>query len=171
MAEEYSIEALRTALQSGEGHREGEEEQRFLAQARRFESAVAQLVAAIRGVLERVPELEVTLIDEVETFTSPAYPGRATEIRDQRIRITRGEDFLLFDPTAKALLSALGQVEIQASRPIPFLVEKLLYLIPQPGTTRAVWGYRSVEDLGGPLAPFGEQALLRLLHAVFVAPA
>jgi hypothetical protein len=170
MAEQYSIDGLRAALRDQDHHREGEEEERFLTQARRFESAVAQLVGAIRGVLERIPELEVTLIDEVETFTSPAFPGRATEIRDQRLRISRGEDFVLFDPTAKALLSALGQVEIQASRPLPFLVEKILYLIPQAGEARAVWGYRSVEDLGGPLAPFGEQALLRLLHAVFAGP-
>ena len=169
MADEYSIDGLRAALRDQDTHREGEEEQRFLAHARRFESAVAQLVASIRGVLERIPELEVTFIDEVETFTSPAFPGRATEIRDQRLRISRGEDFVLFDPTAKALLSALGQVEIQASRPLSFLVEKILYLTPQAGEARAVWGYRSVEDLGGPLAPFGEQALLRLLHAVFAA--
>jgi len=71
------------------------------------------------------------------------------------------------DPTTKALLSAMGQVEIAASRPIPFMVEKILYLIPDDGGAGARCGYRSIDNLGGPLAPFGRQDLLRLLHAVF----
>ncbi len=169
MGEELSVESLRAALVARDQDQGRDEAQRFEALARRFERAVGQLVEDIRHVLARIPELEVVLEDEEEVFSSPAFPGRTLTIRDRRLRVRRGDDFLLFDPTAKALLSALGQVEIESSRPIPFLIERVLYLSPGRESGRAVWGYRSVEDLGGPLAPFGEQALLRMLHAVFAA--
>ncbi len=169
MAEELSVDGLRSLLQGRGTDETASEDERFELMARRFESAVRSLVDQITAIVRQIPELRVTLEDEVETFTSPAFPGRSTGIRDQRVRITRGDDMLLFDPTAKALLSALGQVEIEATRPIPFLVEKVLYLIPSRDGTGARWGYRSVEDLGGPLAPFNQQALLRMLRAVFAA--
>jgi hypothetical protein len=165
MTEDLTIESLRAAIK-GTGHRDdAEERERFELQARRFELAVGRLVDQIRSIVDQVPELATDLEDEVEIFTAPGFPGRSLEIHDQRLRITHGENFLLFDPTAKALLSAMGQVEIAASRPIPFMVEKILYLIPEGRGAR--WGYRSVDDLGGPLKLFGRQDLLKLLHAVF----
>jgi len=169
MAEQLSIESLRAAIRHTDDRGEAEELRRFELHARRFEAAVGRLVHQIRQIVEQVPELATRLEDEVETFTSPGFPGRSTEIHDQRLRITHGEDFLLFDPTARALLSAMGQVEIAASRPVPFMVEKVLYLIPDDAGAGARWGYRSVDNLGGPLVPFGQQDLLRLLHAVFAA--
>jgi hypothetical protein len=169
MAEQLSIESLRAAIRHTDDRGEAEEARRFALQAKRFETTVGRLVQQIRRIVEQVPELTVSLEDEIETFTSPGFPGRSIEIRDQRLRVAHGEDFLLFDPTARALLSAMGQVEIFASRPIPFMVEKILYLIPEDGDTGARWGFRSVDNLGGPLVPFGQQDLLRLLHAVFAA--
>lgn len=165
MTENLTIDSLRAAIKSTGGRDDTEERERFELQARRFELAVARLVEQIRTIVDQVPELESEFEDEVETFTAPGFPGRSLEIHDQRLRIIHGEDFLLFDPTAKALLSAMGQVEIAASRPIRFMVEKILYLIPEGSGAR--WGYRSVDDLGGPLKPFGRQDLLKLLHAVF----
>ncbi len=165
MTETLSIDSLRAAIKKTDNHNEIEEAERFEVLARRFEMAVGRLVQQIQRTVNQVPELEVTLEDEIETFTAPGFPNRSLEIRDQRLRITHGEDFLLFDPTAKALLSAMGQVEIAASRPVSFMVEKILYLIPEG--TGARWGYRSIDNLGGPLAPFGQQDLLKLLHAVF----
>jgi len=89
-------------------------------------------------------------------------------IADPRLRITLGEDFVLFDPRATALLGALGQIEVQSSKPIPFLIEKLLYLMPgHDAKEDHAWGFRSVDDYGRSLAPFTRDALLRLLHAVF----
>lgn len=167
MAEQLSIEGLRSMLQKRDAGAADPDEVRFEAAARRFERAVHTLVDQISVVVRQIPELEIALEDEVETFTSPAFPGRSLDIRDQRLRITRGDDVLLFDPTAKALLSALGQVEVEATRPLSFMVEKILYLIPDRSGERATWGYRSVENLGGPLAPFNQQALLRILAAVF----
>jgi hypothetical protein len=112
----------------------------------------------------------VALEEEKEIFTSPAFPGRELEIADQRLRISLDEDFLLFDPTATALACALGQVEILASRPLPYLVDKALYLIHDPrDQTRFVWGYRSMENLGKSLLRFDEAALLKMLHTVFAA--
>lgn len=165
MTETLSIESLRAAITKTDDRDETEQAERFELMARRFEMAVGRLVGQIRKTVEQVPELSVELEDEIETFTAPGFPDRSLDIHDQRLRITHGEDFLLFDPTAKALLSAMGQVEIAASRPIPFMVEKILYLIPEGAGAR--WGYRSIDDLGGPLAPFGQQDLLKLLHAVF----
>jgi hypothetical protein len=165
MTTEITIDSLRAAIKKTEDGTDTEREERFELMARRFEMAVGRLVAQIRSVVDKIPELETTLEDEVEVFTAPGFPNRSLEIHDQRLRITHGEDFLLFDPTAKALLSAMGQVEIAASRPIPFLVEKVLYLIPEGAGAR--WGYRSIENMGGPLVPFGQQDLLKLLHAVF----
>lgn len=168
MSDHLTIDGLRAALQRSPGdHAASAEEARFEALARRFERAVSQLIGEVREVVVQIPELEVALEDEVESFTSPAFPGRSLDIRDQRLRITRGEDMLLFDPTGKALLSALGQIEIEATRPLPFMVERILFLIPDRGGGPARWGYRSVDNLGGPLAPFTPQVLLRMLHAVF----
>ncbi|MEE4272250.1 MAG: hypothetical protein V2I67_11275 [Thermoanaerobaculales bacterium] len=165
MAGGLTIDGLRAAIKKTGDNGDAEQAERFELMARRFEMAVARLVQQIRTVVEQVPELECVFEDEVETFTAPGFPGRRLDIHDQRLRITRGEDFLLFDPTANALLSAMGQVEIAASRPIPFMVEKTLYLIPEGGGAK--WGYRSVDNMGGPLVPFGKQDLLKLLHAVF----
>jgi len=165
MTETLSIKSLRAAIKKTDDHDETEQAERFELMARRFEMAVGRLVQQIQKTVNQVPELEVNLEDEIETFTAPGFPDRSLDIHDQRLRITHGEDFLLFDPTAKALLSAMGQVEIAASRPISFMVEKILYLIPDGAGAR--WGYRSIDNLGGPLAPFGQQDLLKLLHAVF----
>jgi hypothetical protein len=167
MSDQLTIDSLRAAIKKTEDSREAEEAQRFELMARRFETAVSRLMQQIRQVVDQVPELEVSFEDEVETFTAPGFPDRSLDIHDQRLRITHGEDFLLFDPTAKALLSAMGQVEIAASRPISFMVEKILYLIPEGNGGGARWGYRSIENMGGPLASFGRQDLLKLLHAVF----
>jgi len=165
MADGLTIDGLRAAIKNTGDDGEAEQTERFELMARRFEMAVSRLVRQIQKLVEQVPELETTFEDEVEIFTAPGFPDRSLEIHDQRLRITHGEDFLLFDPTAKALLSAMGQVEIAASRPIPFMVEKILYLIPEGGGAK--WGYRSVDNMGGPLVPFGQQDLLKLLHAVF----
>ncbi len=167
MAEEYSIESLRMAIKESDQVVEDSDGERFEAQARRYEKAVAKLVADITGIVSQIPELTVTLEDEVEHFTSHGYPDREVEIHDQRVRITRGSDTLFFDPTAKAHLSAMGQVEIEASRPLRFMIEKVLYLLPAKGGKRTRWGFRSIENLGGPPMPFTKQVLLRMLHLVF----
>jgi len=168
VVERLTVDSLRTALRRS-GDRSGDAaEVRFEALARRYERAVRALIDQIHGVVTQIPELDAVLEDEVEVFTSPAFPGKRLEIRDQRLRISQGECLLLFDPTARALMSALGQVDVEASAPIPFMVERVLYLIPGTGGAPARWGFRSVENLGGPLAPFTEQALLRMLHCVFV---
>jgi hypothetical protein len=161
-----SLEALRAAIR-GRGQADtASEEQRFKTLAREYEEAVRKLVAHIGEVVAAVPELKLALEDEKEAFTSPAFPGRSVEIRDQRVRLTRGEDFLLFDPTAGALASAVGQVRLSASRPIPFLMEKTLYLV-RGGPEGTWWGYRSAEDPRQFAVPFTTQALVRMLHAVF----
>ncbi len=167
MPEPLTIDSLRAAIQRTESTGASADDARFEALARRFERAVKQLVDEVYGIVTQIPELTTALEDEIEIFTSPAFPGKELQIHDQRLRITHGDDVLLFDPTAKALLSALGQIEVQASRPLSFMVEKVLYLIPARGGDGARWGYRSVENLGGPLAPFTQQVLLRMLHAVF----
>ena len=169
MGDSFTIDGLRAALQKGPELERGSDDVRFEALARRFEAAVHSVIAQIKQLVDQIPELQTVLEDEIETFTSPAFPGRSVDIRDQRLRIIRGDDMLLFDPTAKALLSALGQIEIEATRPIPFLVERVLYLIPDHDGKAARWGFRSVETLGGPLVPFSEKELLRMLHAVFAA--
>lgn len=168
MTESLNINSLRAAIQKSGTSEGAADDARFEALARRFEGAVRQLVESIHGVVRQIPELEVVREDEVEVFTSPAFPGKEMRIHDQRLRIIMGEDMLLFDPTARALMSALGQIEVEATRPLPFMIEKVLYLIPSRGGQKARWGYRSVENLGGPLAPFTEKVLLRMLHSVFV---
>lgn len=166
MADELTIESLRAAIR-GEGEPTGDpDEVRFERLGRRFEGAVAALAERIREMIDQIPELDLRLEDEIEVFTSPAFPGRELRIRDQRVRIVRGDDMILFDPTAKALLSALGQVEVQATRPLPFMIEKVLYLIPDRGGRTARWGYRAAEDPAG-LTPFTRSVLLRMLQAVF----
>jgi hypothetical protein len=167
MTDKLTIDSLRAAIKETRNDDDIRQNERFELMARRFEMAVRHLVEQIRKMVDQVPELAIEFEDEVETFTAPGFPGKTIEIHDQRLRITHGEDFILFDPTAKALLSAMGQVEIAASKPIPFMVENILYLIP--GGKGARWGYRSIDDLGGPLKPFGQQDLLRLLHTVFAA--
>jgi len=169
MANDFSIEGLRAAMRKDDAEQTTVDDARFEAMARRYESAVRALIGDIHKVVKQIPEFRVKLEDEVETFTSPAFPGKSMSIRDQRLRITHGEHVLLFDPTAKALLSALGQIEVEASRPIPFMIEKILYLNPESGSGKARWGYRSIENLGGPLAPFNQQVLLRMLHSVFAS--
>src|SRR5436190_11007836 len=124
-----TLQALRAAIRSRGQVDTASEEQRFKFLAREYEEAVRKLVAQITEVVSAVPELKVALEDEKEPFTSPAFPGRSVDIRDQRVRITRGDDFMLFDPTAGALASAVGQVRLSSSRPIPFLMEKTLYLV------------------------------------------
>lgn len=169
MDEEVTVSALRSAILKSEAQLPEPDEMQFEKTARRFERAVAQLVADIKKVVDQIPELKVTLEDEVEVFSSPAFPGRSLQIRDQRLRITRGSNMLLFDPTGKTLLSALGQIEIVASHPIPFILDRTLYLIPRQDGGGAHWGYRSASDMGGPLSPFTPQALLMMLKAVFAA--
>jgi hypothetical protein len=167
MPEELDIHSLRTAIMKKQGEFEQPDEMQFEQTARRFERAVKQLVSNIQNVVDQIPELKYVLEDEIEVFTTPAFPGRSMEIHDQRLRVTRGDNMLLFDPTAKALLSALGQIDVEATRPIPFMVDHVLYLIPGTDGKNARWGYRSVNDMGGPLSPFTQDALLQMLHAVF----
>lgn len=167
MSQELSISSLRSAILKSESQLPETDEMQFEQTARRFERAVAQLVAEIKKVVDQIPELKVTLEDEIEVFSSPAFPGRTLTIHDQRLRITRGSNMLLFDPTGKTLMSALGQIEIVASHPIPFMIDKTLYLIPKRGGSGALWGFRSVSDMSGPLSPFTPQALMQMLKAVF----
>ena len=167
MSEEMTISALRSAILKSESQLPETDEMQFEKTARRFERAVAQLVGDIKKVVDQIPELKVTLEDEIEVFSSPAFPGRSLQIHDQRLRITRGSNMLLFDPTGKTLMSALGLIEIEASRPIPFMIDRTLYLIPKRDGSGSQWGYRSVSDMSGPLTPFTPQALLEMLKAVF----
>ena len=161
-----SLDDLRDAIRRRGQTDTRTEEKRFEALAREYERAVAQLVAHIKEVVSAVPELALATEEEKEAFTSPAFPGRSLEIRDQRVRITRGEDYLVFDPTAGALASAMGQVRLSYSRPIPFLMEKTLYLV-RGGPDGSWWGYRSAEDPGKFALPFTSKSLVRLLRAVF----
>jgi hypothetical protein len=161
-----SLDGLRDAIRRRGETSTATEEQRFQALAREYEVAVASLVASIREVASAVPELTFATEDEKEAFTSPAFPGRSLEIKDQRARLTRGEDFLLFDPTAGALASAMGQVRLSSSRPIPFLMERALYLV-RGGPEGSWWGYRSAEDPSQFALPFTRKALVRMLRAVF----
>jgi hypothetical protein len=161
-----SLDDLRDAIRRRGQDDTSPEEKRFAFLAREYETAVAQLVAKIKEVVANVPELTLVTEDEKEAFTSPAFPGRQLEIRDQRVRITRGEDYLLFDPTAGAVASAMGQVRLSYSRPIPFLMEKTLYLV-RGGPDGSWWGYRSAEDPARFALPFTAKALVRMLRAVF----
>jgi hypothetical protein len=160
-----SLDDLRDAIRRRGQSDTSSEEKRFEALAREYEKAVAQLGAQIQEVVAAVPELKLTTEDEKEPFTSPAFPGRTVEIRDQRVRITRAEDYLLFDPTAGALSSAIGQIKLSYSRPIPFLMEKTLYLVRGP--EGSWWGYRSAEDPSKFALPFTTRTLVRMLRAVF----
>jgi len=168
MADEVSIESLRTAIRNRGAEADSGEAARLEALARGYEACVRDLVTELVTVARQIPDLTVAVEDETEEFTSPAFPGRGVPIESQRVRITLHEDFLLFDPTAEALASALGQVKISASRPIPFLIERTLYLIrPRSPQQKPYWALRSVEN---PLqfgTPFDRDALLRMLHAVF----
>ena len=169
MTEQLSIHSLRQAIIERDRMLPATDEQLFELAGRRFERAVHRLVGDIRAVVDQIPELKVILEDEVEVFSSPAFPGRTMTISDQRLRIVRGDSMLLFDPTAKALLSALGQIEIEATRPIPFMIDRVLYLIQSADGEGARWGYRAADDASGPLSPFNQEALLRTLQAVFAS--
>lgn len=161
-----SLDDLRSAIRRRGQTDTSTEEKRFESLAREYEAAVAQLVAHVKDVVSAVPELTLAAEDEREAFTSPAFPGRSLEIRDQRVRITRGEDYLVFDPTAGALASAMGQIRLSYSRPIPFLMEKTLYLV-RGGPDGSWWGYRSAEDPAKFALPFTPKSLVRMLRAVF----
>ena len=167
MSENITISSLRSAILKAGAQLPENDEMQFEQTARRFERAVAQLVSDIQKVVDQIPELKVALEDEYEVFTSPAFPNRSLKIHDQRVRITRGSNLLLFDPTGKTLMSALGQIEIEASRPLQMMVDKTLYLIPKREGGGAQWGFRSVSDMAGPLARFTPGVLLNMLHAVF----
>lgn len=148
MAED-PLDALRAAIRRRGQHDSASEEERFSALARNYEKAARGLVLMAQEVAARVPELTLTLEDEEETFTSPAFPGRETPVRSQRIKIGLGGDFLILDPTAAALGGAIGQVQVTSSRPIPFLIEKTIYLIRSRDAQEreaTYWGYRSAED-------------------------
>jgi hypothetical protein len=169
MPEDLTIDSLRQAILRTQADVEASDEEQFELTARRFERAVKQLVDDIQHIVKQVPELSCVLEDEVEVFTTPAFPGRSMEIHDQRLRVVRGGRMLLFDPTAKALLSALGQMDVESTTPIPFMVEQVLYLIPSSDGKTARWGYRSVDNMGGPLALFTPDDLLRMLQVVFAS--
>lgn len=169
MTEKLTVHSLRQEILRKQAEFEAPDEMQFEQTARRFERAVRQLVGDIQKLVDQVPELKYVLEDEIEVFTTPAFPGRSMKIHDQRLRIVRGDRMLLFDPTAKALLSALGQIDVEATRPIPFMVDQVLYLIPGHGGKTARWGYRSVDNMAGPLTPFTQNDLLRMLHAVFAS--
>lgn len=167
MDDESALDTLRKAIRNRRDRSTTDEDQRFAALARRFESAVDDLVGLICKVAKAIPDLTVTLEDETETFTSPAFPGKSAPIDDQRVHIRLDEDYLLFDPTAQAHFTTRGQVEVRSSRPIPFLIEKALYLLPEGATGGPRWGYRSINNLGGGLTPFDGNALVQMLKAVF----
>ena len=168
MSEKLTINSLRTAIKKRSDKQQDDRQATFEAVATRLEKAVAKIIGDIHKIVTKIPELTVVLEDEKEVFTSPAYPGKEMEIKDKRLRITLEEDYLLFDPTAKAAISSLGQIEIASSRPLPFLIEKVLYLVPDAkNPQRANWCYRSMENMGRTPLPFTQQALLKLLQAVF----
>ena len=163
-----SIASLRAAIKGRGTGGTTDEASRFEALARSYEKAVAQLIVQAAGVIKQVGDLALSLEDEVETFTSPAFPGRSTRIKCQRLRVTLGDDFLLFDPSAGAMASAMGQVKLEASRPIPFLIEKGIYLIrSRDDSEPPYWAYRSSDDLTKFALPFSNNVLVRILHAVF----
>ena len=161
-----ALDALRDAIRRRGQEDTAHREQRFRALAREWEAAARQLASDIGALVESVPELKLAFEDERETFTSPAFPGRSLEIRHQRVRITRGDDFLVFDPSAGALASAMGQVRLSFSRPVPFLMERALYLV-RGGPDGPWWGYRSSEDPRPFAVPLTPSVLVRMLHAVF----
>src|SRR5262245_13498731 len=168
MTDDVSIESLREAIRNRDLHRKSDDEDRLHALARGYEESIRALVTDIVVVVKQVGDLTVSVEDEAEDFTSPAFPGRCVPIRSQKVRITLREDFLLFDPAAEALASALGQVKISASRTIPFLIERTLYLIrPRSPAERPFWAFRSIEDPLRFAIPFDKAALVRMLHAVF----
>ena len=46
------------------------------------------------------------------------------------------------------------------------MMEKVLYLMGDEDS-RNRWGYRSVDNLGGGLTPFGKDDFMKMLQAVF----
>jgi hypothetical protein len=168
MSKEFSIDTLKKAIKQRKIDKEEKIQARFEAVAKNYEQAIQNLIKKIHEFTIQIEEFEVELEDETEIFTSPAYPGLTAKIKAQRLKITLEEDFLMFDPSGKAITSALGQIEIIASKPISFMIEKVLYLVRDPNNPAgAYWGYRSIENLGGGLLPFSKEALLKLLHEIF----
>ena len=85
MTEQLTIHSLRQEILRKQAEFEAPDEMQFEQTARRFERAVKQLVGNIREIVEQVPELKYVLEDEIEVFTTPAFPGRSMEIHDQRL--------------------------------------------------------------------------------------
>jgi len=169
MSEKISIGSLRDAIKSRRTPIEADDlGQRFEKKAKKFEQAVAHFNRQVEKVIRQLPELSIDLEDEEEVFTSPAYPGMSQTIHDQILKITLDDDYLIFDPTGRSYSTTLGQIQIQASKPLPMLVEKILYLVENPRKPQSLfWGYRSVEDFGQKIYPFNQQILLSILKEVF----
>jgi hypothetical protein len=168
VTETLSIDSLKAAINAKKKATAPSDQDKFEAKARRFEQAVQHFNQQVQKVVSQIPALNVTLEDETETFTSPAYPGYSKEVRDQRLKIAMEEDFLLFDPTGQSFSTSFGQIHIEASRPIPILIERILYLMEsRADPSRFYWGYRSIEDFGQKICPFDQAALLKILHSVF----
>jgi len=168
MSEQYTLESLKNAIGKRQVDDESVEEERFERVAQRYEQSVHALIDGIKKIVDQIPDFEVSLEDETEVFTTPAYPGYKREIEQRRLRVALDEDFVLFDPTARAFVSAHGQVEIVASKPLTYMIEKVLYLVDDPQKPNGLyWGYRSVENLSGQPVRFTKEGLLRLLHTVF----
>jgi hypothetical protein len=168
MNKEFSLDSLKKAIKQRKIDKEEKIQARFEAVAKNYQQAIKNLIKKIYDFAQQIEEFEVTVEDESEIFTSPAYPGMTTKINSYRLKITLEEDFLMFDPSGKAITSALGQIEIIASKPVSFMIEKILYLVRDPrNPSGAYWGYRSIENLGGGLLPFSKEALAKLLHEIF----
>ena len=163
------MDSLREAIKSHQTEDAADDlSRRFEKKAKKFEQAVAHLNRQVEKVIRQVPELSIELEDEEEVFTSPAYPGMSKTVHDQILKITLEDDYLIFDPTGRSYSTAFGQIKIEASKPIPMLVEKVLYLMENPRKPRSFfWGFRSVEDFGQKIYPFNQQTLLAMLKAVF----
>jgi hypothetical protein len=78
--DDASIASLRAAIKGRGTANTADEASRFEALARSYEKAVAKLLAEAAGVVRQVGDLTLRLEDEVETSTSPAFPGRSTQI-------------------------------------------------------------------------------------------
>jgi hypothetical protein len=169
MSEKISIDSLRKAIKSQRAESEANDLiNRFEKKAKKFEQAVAHLNRQVEKVIRQVPELSIEFEDEEEVFTSPAYPGMSKTVHDQILKITLEDDYLIFDPTGRSYSTTFGQIQIQASKPLPMLVEKTLYLMENPRKPRSFfWGYRSAKDFGQKIYPFNQETLLTLLKAIF----
>ena len=169
MSEKISIDSLRDAIKSQRSDSEADNlSQRFEKKAKKFERAVAHFNRQVEKVIRQIPELSIEFTDEEEVFTSPAYPGMSQTVHDQILKVTLDDNYLIFDPTGRSYSTTFGQIQIEASKPLPLLVEKNLYLMENPRKPQSFfWGYRSVEDFGQKIYPFNQQTLLAILKAVF----